>query len=92
MKNVIAWAILASSVALPGFVTAARADAVSDAKAFVEATSKPNAPWDGPTTGPKAAAGKTIVYVSTDQKQRRRARRRRGRQGSRRARSAGPSG
>ena len=29
---------------------------------------KPNPPWDGPTTGPKAADGKTIVYVSTDQR------------------------
>ena len=28
----------------------------------------PNPPWDGPTTGPAAAAGKTIVYVSADQR------------------------
>ena len=32
------------------------------------AVSKPNPPWDGPTTGPTAEAGKTIVYVSTDQR------------------------
>ena len=48
-------------------VQAARADAVSDAKAFVAAMSAPAAPWAGPTSGPKAVPGKSIVYVSTDQ-------------------------
>ncbi len=48
--------------------SAAMADAVSDAKAVVEEYSKPNAPWTGPTSGPKAEAGKSIVYVSTDQR------------------------
>jgi|AraplaMF_Col_mMF_1032025.scaffolds.fasta_scaffold00193_8 ribose transport system substrate-binding protein len=47
---------------------AALADSVSDAKAVVEEYSKPNAPWTGPTSGPKAEAGKSIVYVSTDQR------------------------
>ncbi|MET0530007.1 MAG: substrate-binding domain-containing protein [Microvirga sp.] len=46
----------------------AAADAVSDAKAFVEKVTKPNPPWDGPTSGPKAIKGKTIVYVSADQR------------------------
>jgi ribose transport system substrate-binding protein len=49
-------------------ISAARADAVSDAKAFMEKVSKPNPPWTGPTAGPKADRGKTIVYVSTDQR------------------------
>ena len=49
-------------------IAAASADAVSDAKEFVTALSTPNAPWNGPTTGPKAVPGKTIVYVSTDQR------------------------
>lgn len=49
-------------------ISAASADAVSDAEAFVKLVSTPNAPWAGPTTGPKAAEGKTIVYVSTDQR------------------------
>lgn len=43
-------------------------DMVADAKAFVAKVTKPNPPWDGPTTGPKAVPGKTIVYVSTDQR------------------------
>jgi ribose transport system substrate-binding protein len=46
----------------------AAADAVSDAKAFVEQASKPNPPWNGPTSGPKVTKGKTIVYVSADQR------------------------
>jgi ribose transport system substrate-binding protein len=59
--------LLAASALALGTV-AARADAVSDAKAFVAKVSTPNAPWAGPTTGPKAAPGKTIIYVSTDQR------------------------
>lgn len=46
---------------------AARADAVLDAaKAVVAAAVAPAAKWDGPTTGPKAVAGKTVVYVAAD--------------------------
>ena len=46
----------------------AAADAVSDAKAWSRRSPKPNPPWDGPTTGPDGRGGKTIVYVSTDQR------------------------
>jgi ribose transport system substrate-binding protein len=46
----------------------AAADAVADAKAFVEKVARPNPPWDGPTTGPTAQPGKVVVYVSTDQR------------------------
>ncbi len=52
--------LLAASALALGTVSA-KADAVSDAKAFVAKVSTPNAPWAGPTTGPKAAAGKTII-------------------------------
>lgn len=34
------------------------------AKTAVKAAEDVNASWDGPTTGPKAATGKTIVYVA----------------------------
>jgi ribose transport system substrate-binding protein len=37
---------------------------LAKAKAAVKAAEDVNAPWDGPTTGPKAVAGKTIVYVA----------------------------
>ncbi|MGH6944381.1 MAG: substrate-binding domain-containing protein [Geminicoccaceae bacterium] len=47
---------------------AAQDDAVAAAKAFVEQVTKPNPPWDGPTTGPEAQPGKSIVYASADQR------------------------
>ena len=68
MRTLLAWGLLALGALLPAFAGAAKADAVADAKAAVEKFSKPNAPWTGPTTGPKALSGKTIIYVSTDQR------------------------
>jgi ribose transport system substrate-binding protein len=67
MKLKHSLALLAATVALPMMAIAAHADAVSDAQKTVDIMSTPNAPWTGPTTGPKAAAGKTIIYVSTNQ-------------------------
>ena len=43
-------------------------DAVAAAKAYVEQVTTPNPPWDGPTSGPAAQPGKTIVYASADQR------------------------
>ncbi|MGK3958672.1 substrate-binding domain-containing protein [Arthrobacter sp. R4] len=40
------------------------ADVVATAQKAVEKASKADTPWDGPTTGPKAVAGKTLVYVA----------------------------
>ena len=60
MKLKHSLALLAATVALPMMAIAAHADAVSDAQKTVDVMSTPNAPWTGPTTGPKAAAGKTI--------------------------------
>ena len=48
--------------------TAARADALADAKAYIVKVTSPVTNWDGPTTGPKAAGKKLIVVVSTDQR------------------------
>ncbi len=49
--------------------TGARADDFMDAaKAKVNAATQKAGAWDGPTTGPKAAAGKTIIYVAGDLK------------------------
>ena len=45
---------------------AAQADTLSDAKAAVAAATAPSTSWGGPTTGPKAALSKTIVYVAGD--------------------------
>nr|WP_264214262.1 substrate-binding domain-containing protein [Leisingera thetidis] len=55
-----------ASTALAGLPAAA--DAVSGAKAFAAEAAKPNPPWTGPASGPAAQTGKTIVYVSADQR------------------------
>jgi ribose transport system substrate-binding protein len=39
---------------------------VAAAKKVVAAASAKNVPWDGPTTGPKAVTGKSIVFVASD--------------------------
>ena len=61
-----------SALALAGLLAAlpaaAQDDAVAAAKAYVEKVTKPNPPWEGPSTGPKAQAGKSVVYVSADQR------------------------
>ena len=43
-------------------------DFLDAAKQKVAAATMPKDKWDGPTTGPKAAAGKTIVFVAADMK------------------------
>lgn len=48
--------------------TSAHADAMSDAKAFVDKYASKVTAWDGPTSGPKAAKGKTIVVLAGDMK------------------------
>ena len=40
------------------------ADVVATAQKAVDTASKSDAPWNGPTTGPKAVEGKTLVYVA----------------------------
>ena len=39
---------------------------LAKAKAFVATAASPATKWTGPKTGPKAAAGKSVVYVSSD--------------------------
>lgn len=39
-------------------------DVVASAKKAIDTASKSDAAWDGPTTGPKAVDGKTLVYVA----------------------------
>jgi ribose transport system substrate-binding protein len=41
-------------------------DFVDNAKKVVAAATSRVDKWDGPTTGPKAAAGKTVIYVAGD--------------------------
>ncbi len=39
---------------------------VDEAKAKVKAATSRSDKWDGPTSGPKGVAGKTVVYVAAD--------------------------
>lgn len=47
---------------------AASADPVAEAKAYVAQVTAPVTAWTGPTTGPKAAGHKLIVWISADQR------------------------
>ena len=61
--------LLASVCALAFSVSAARADEYSDMAAAKAMAATAHADkWDGPTTGPKIAPGKTIVFVAGDLK------------------------
>jgi ribose transport system substrate-binding protein len=44
------------------------ADAITDAKAVVDKYASKVEKWDGPTTGPKGAADKSVVIVAADMK------------------------
>jgi ribose transport system substrate-binding protein len=46
----------------------ARADQLSDAKALLAKYAQHVTSWDGPTTGPKATAGKNVVVLAGDMK------------------------
>jgi len=57
----------AAALALAAVASSARADAlVDDAKAVVEKATARADKWEGPTSGPKAVAKKTVVYVAGD--------------------------
>jgi ribose transport system substrate-binding protein len=58
---------VAGTAAIFAAVPLARADAFLDqAKATVAAATGRADKWDGPTAGPKAVAGKTVVYIAAD--------------------------
>ncbi len=59
---------LLAGVAFAAAAPAARADAMADAKAFLARYAAKVTAWDGPTTGPKAVAGKTVVVLAGDMK------------------------
>ncbi len=58
---------LIAALALGGLACTAQADDfLAAAKQKVAAATAPVNQWDGPTTGPKAAPGKTLVFVASD--------------------------
>ena len=66
-RQTIAAPTLLAAAALLAFAGNTRAqDSLSAAQAVVKAATKPAAKWDGPTTGPKAASNKTVIYVAAD--------------------------
>ncbi len=61
-------AALSATAALSALPAAARADALSDARAPLAKYSSRVVAWDGPTTGRKAVPGKTVVVLAGDMK------------------------
>ena len=61
-------AIAAIAFAGPNLVAPAFADAMADAQAIVAKYASKVDTWDGPTSGPKGAEGKTIVILGADMK------------------------
>jgi len=68
MKPHFSITLLAAAMMLGATPTHAADDLVAQAKAYTEQVTQPARAWDGPTTGPAAQANKTIVYVSSDQR------------------------
>ncbi len=62
-RQLLAVALIAAS-----FGAAHADDFLDQAKAKVAVATMSKEKWDGPTSGPKAAAGKTIVFVAADLK------------------------
>ena len=60
--------VVAVAMGLMGGTARADDAFVQSAKTFIAQVTNPNIPWTGPTTGPKAVPGMTVVYVSTDQR------------------------
>ena len=64
-------AVLATVAVLSASAVSVRAadDAyMTEAKAYVAKGTAPAAPWNGPTTGPKAQPHKLVIYASADQR------------------------
>lgn len=69
MKNKpILIGIVGVAVTLFSNLAVAQDSYVAEAKRHTALVSKPNPPWDGPTTGPRAQLNKSIIYVSDDQR------------------------
>jgi ribose transport system substrate-binding protein len=59
---------IALGLSVPVLTRVAFADSMADAQAIVDKYAMKVEAWDGPTTGPKAQDGKTIVVVAADMK------------------------
>jgi ribose transport system substrate-binding protein len=59
---------IAAGLSVPVLTKIAFADSMADAQAIVDKYAMKADKWDGPTTGPKAQEGKTIVVLGGDMK------------------------
>jgi ribose transport system substrate-binding protein len=59
---------IAMGLSVPVLTRIAMADSMADAQAIVDKYAMKVEKWDGPTTGPKAQEGKTIVVLGGDMK------------------------
>lgn len=59
---------LAAALAVQAPAPAHAESFVAQAQAFIAKVTAPVTTWTGPTTGPRAAKNKLVVYVSTDQR------------------------
>ena len=59
---------IALGFSVPVLTKIAMADSITDAQAIVDKYAMQVTAWDGPTTGPKAQEGKTIVVLAGDMK------------------------
>ncbi|MFC7397344.1 substrate-binding domain-containing protein [Chelatococcus sp. GCM10030263] len=67
MRTLLAGAAIAALLSAPAARAAEPLD-VATAKQVIEKAAAPSLPWDGPTTGPKAQGGKSVIFVSADQR------------------------
>jgi len=67
LQHAASAALVAAGLALAPAATA-YADDIADAMALVKKHAGQKSTWDGPTSGPKAAEGKTIVLLAADMK------------------------
>lgn len=59
---------IALGMSIPALTRVAFADSMAEAQAIVDKYAQKVEKWDGPTTGPKAQEGKTIVNLAGDMK------------------------
>ena len=59
---------IAMGLSVPALTKIAMADSMADAQAMVDKFASKADKWDGPTTGPKAMEGKSIVILAGDMK------------------------
>jgi ribose transport system substrate-binding protein len=69
MKQIRGAAVAAVAIGCVALAAPAHAqDVLAQARARIAASVAPVTTWDGPTSGPKAQPGKTVIYISADQR------------------------